>query len=169
MRRKLVYTATAAAVIALVAGFALAAITLNNATQSGGGTYVNASGQVAGITYSTTLLSATPNPAPSASTGTGAAPQALAAGANAFCANVCTSGDLSETTTYNVAPAFAGSIMITMTVTATAGGGTTTLYLKAAAGATSIVVTWDMGTGGATISAVTVTDQACTGAGGTCP
>ncbi len=171
MRRKIVYTATAAAVIAMVAGFALAAITLNNATQTGGGTYVNASGQVTGLTYTSTLLTATSNPAPATSTGTGAAPQALVSGANAVCANTCTAGDLAEVTTYTFAASATTSIMITMTVTASAGGGSTVLYLKAPSAVATLVITWDLGTasGGATITSVTLTDQGCTGAGGSCP
>jgi hypothetical protein len=169
MRRKLVYVATAAAILALVAGYALATITLNSATQNAGGTYVNASGQVTGLTYTITQLEAVANPAPAASSGSALTPQAVVAGANAFCATTCTAGDLAEVVTYSFTTSLSGSIMVSIQLTATSGGGSTILYLQQAATpvAGTIAITWDAGTGGNTITSVTVTDQQCSGA--TCP
>ena len=173
-RSKAFYAATIFAMVALTAGFVLGAITLGTSTQNGQGNLVTASGAVQGLTYTSTVLGATPTAVPPASTGTAAAPQALVAGANPFCANACVAGDFAETVTFSftsTAPAFAGSAMITITVStgAPATGGTTTLFLKQAAVAVTgtIVVTWDLGAGGGTINSVTLTAQQCTGA--TCP
>ncbi len=173
MRRKIVYAVTAAAVLAMVAGFALATITLNTQAQDGSGMYVN-TGSVTGLTYSGTVLSATPSSSLSAPSGTGAIPQALTASTvSTLCVGptatpTCTMGDFAEVTTYSDST-FTGSFMITMTVSASANAGSTTVYLKGATGA-SVVLDWDLGSsGGTTITSVTLTDQACTGTGGTCP
>ncbi|MCI4319843.1 MAG: hypothetical protein L3K23_06915 [Thermoplasmata archaeon] len=166
---KLIYGVTAASILALIAGFAMASISLTTTTQNATGNYVNASGAVTGVTYTSTVLGATSSPAPAASTGTGAAPQAVAAGANAFCANTCTAGDFAQVVTYTFTTSMAGSIQINIQVTATVGGGVATLYLKQAGAAVAgtIVITWDVGSATSSLTAVTLGLQQCSGA--TCP
>ncbi|MCI4349937.1 MAG: hypothetical protein L3K15_00245 [Thermoplasmata archaeon] len=155
--------------MALIAGFAMASISLTTTTQNASGNYVNASGAVTGVTYTSTVLGATSNPAPAASTGSAGAPQVVVAGANAFCANTCTVGDFAQIVTYTFTTSMTGSIQISIQVTASAGGGAATLYLKQAgtAVAGTIVLTWDVGSSSATLTAVTLGLQQCSGA--TCP
>ncbi len=172
MRRvsgKLIYGVTAASIVALVAGFAMAAIALTNTSQNGAGNFVSASGAVTGNTYTSTVLGATSNPAPAASTGTAGVPQAVVTGANAFCATTCTAGDFAQVVTYTFTVSMTGSIQISIQVTASVGGGSTTLYLKQAAAAVAgtIVITWDVGTASSSLTAVTLGLQQCSGA--TCP
>lgn len=166
---RVIYGLTGAAIIAMIAGFAIASISLTSTTQNASGNYVNASGGVTGVTYTSTVLGATSNPAPSASTGTGGAPQAVVSGANAFCANTCTAGDFAEVVTYTFTTSMAGSIQISIQVSASAGGGSTTIFLKQAATAVggTIVLTWDLGNSSSTLTSVTLGLQQCSGA--TCP
>ncbi|MCI4331674.1 MAG: hypothetical protein L3K19_07520 [Thermoplasmata archaeon] len=147
----------------------MASITLTNTTQTGEGNYVNSSGGVTGVTYTSTVLGATTNPAPSASSGSAGAPQAVVTAANAFCVNTCTAGDFAQVITYTFTTSMSGSILISVQVTASAGGGSGTLYLKQAGTAVggTIVLTWDLGTGSSTLTAVTLGLQQCSGA--TCP
>jgi hypothetical protein len=166
---KVIYGLTAATIVALVAGFAIAAISLTNSAQNGAGNYVNASGAVTGVTYTSTVLGATSSPAPAASSGTAGAPQAVVTSTNAFCANTCTAGDFAQIVTYTFTTAMTGSIQITIQLTASVGGGSATLYLKQAATAVAgtIVITWDVGTATSSLTAVTLGLQQCSGA--TCP
>ena len=158
-----IYAATILAMLGLVGGYALATISITSSTQNGQANYISAGGAITGLTYTMTELSMTANPAPSASSGSPTAPQALVTGANAFCANTCTAGDVAEITTYTFTTSFAGAAQIKMQVTASAGGGSTTFYLAQASTAVggTIVLTWDMGTSTATITAVTLTAQQC--------
>jgi hypothetical protein len=166
---RVIYAVTAAAALALVGGFAIASISLTNSSQNAQGNLVNASGAVTGITYTSTVLGATSNPAPAASTGTGGAPQVVVSGANDFCANTCTASDFAQVVTYTFTTSMTGSIQIQIQVSASAGGGTATLYLKQAGTAVggTVVITWDMGTSTATLTSVTLALQQCSGA--TCP
>lgn len=170
-KRRIVYAATIIGILALVSGFALASIGLTYTTQNAQGNYVNSSGAVTGLTYTSTVLSSTSNPAPASSTGTAGTPQALTTGVNAFCANACTAEDFAEIVTYTFTASMAGSILITIQIIATAGSGATTIYLAQASTATAgtIVLTWDLGTATNTLTGVTLSDQQCTGAGGACP
>jgi hypothetical protein len=172
-RSRAFYAATIFAMVALTAGFVLGAITLSNSSQNAGGNLVNGSGAVTGLSYTSTVLGATPNPVPAAPTGTAAVPQAVVVGANALCANTCTAGDFDQTISYTFTAGMTGSVMIQVVVTTTlpATGGTATLYLKQAGApvAGTIAITWDLGNGGGTVTAVTLSDQQCTGAGGVCP
>jgi len=170
-KRRMVYAATIVGILALVSGFALASIGLTFSNQNAQGNYVKSSGAVTGLTYTSTVLGSTSNPAPSSSSGTATSPQAVVSGVNAFCANACTSEDFAELATYTFTTSMVGSILITIQVTATADGGAATIYLMQAttAVAGTIVLTWDLGTANATLTAVTLTDQQCTGSSGTCP
>src|SRR5580700_7586921 len=97
---KWLYAATLVALVALLTGFALAAITINSTSQNAQGNFVNAAGAVTGLTYTSSILQTTVG-APSAATGTGAVPVAVVAGANSYCvAAVCTAGDPAEVVTY---------------------------------------------------------------------
>jgi hypothetical protein len=62
-----------------------------------------------------------------------------------------------------------GSVQIAIQVTATTGGGTTTLYYKQAgtAVAGTIVIYWDLGSASNSLTATTLTVQQCSGA--SCP
>jgi hypothetical protein len=172
MRRikgRIIYGITVATILALLAGFTMGSITLTNTSQNGAGNYVNANSGITGVTYTSTVLGATTNPAPSASSGSAGAPQAVVTGANAFCLNSCTAGDFAQVVTYTFTTSMAGSILITVQVTASAGGGSDTIYLKQAgtAVAGTVALTWDLGTGSSTLTAVTLGIQECSGA--TCP
>jgi hypothetical protein len=169
VKRKGIYFATLVVVLAIVAGYAAANIVLTNNTQNASGNYVNGSSGVTGLTYTITILGATSNPAPAASTGTGAVPQAVVTAANAFCGNTCTAGDFSQQITYTFTSSMAGSVFITVQVSSATLGGSATLYLKQAASAVggTIVIYWDMGTASTTLTAVTTTAQQCSSA--TCP
>jgi hypothetical protein len=166
---KLIYGVTAASILALVAGFAMASISLTSSTQNASGNYVQSSGAVTGVTYTSTVLGATSNPAPAASTGTAGAPQAVVSGANVFCANTCTAGDFAQIVTYTFTNSMAGAIQITIQLTASVGGGSATLYFAQAATAVggTIVLTWDAGAATSSLTAVTLGLQQCSGA--TCP
>ena len=168
---RLIYGVTAATVFALIAGFAIASISLTASSQNAGGNFVSSNGAVTGLTYTSTVLGATSNPPPAASSGSAATPQALVANANSFCATTCVAGHFAEVVTYTFTTSMTGSIQILIQVTATPGNGTATLYLKQAATAVggTIVLTWDAGNATATLTAVTLVDQQCVGAGGSCP
>lgn len=169
VKRKGIYFATLMVVLAIVAGYAAASIVLTNSSQNASGNYVNGVSGVTGLTYTITILGATPNPAPTASTGSDVAPQAVASGANAFCANTCTAGDFTQEIEYTFTSGMAGSIFISVQVSSATLGGTTTLYLKQAASAVggTILIYWDMGTASTTLTAVTTTAQQCSSS--TCP
>jgi hypothetical protein len=172
MRRiegRTIYVATAATILALIGGFTIGSIGLTNSTQNASGNFVSSSGAVTGVTYTSTVLGATSNPAPSASTGSAGAPQVVVTGANNFCANTCTAGDFAQIVTYTFTTSMTGSIQISIQVTASSGGGSATIYLKQAGTAVggTVVLTWDVGTSTSTLTAVTLGVQQCSGA--TCP
>jgi hypothetical protein len=169
VKRKGIYFATLVVVLAIVAGYAAANIVLTNNTQNASGNYINGSSGVTGLTYTITILGVTPTSGILAYSGTGAVPQALVAGANAFCGNTCTAGDFTQEIEYTFTAGMSGSIFLTVQVTAASLGGSQTLYLKQAATAVAgtIVIYWDMGTATTTLTAVTTTAQQCSSA--TCP
>ncbi|MCI4363456.1 MAG: hypothetical protein L3K13_04035 [Thermoplasmata archaeon] len=167
--RRTVYLGTLAAIVSLVAGFALAAITINVHNQGGQGDITNNTAGVPGVTYKFTTINLTANPAPTSSTGTSATPQKLVAGTNAFCLNVCIAGDIAETSYLAFTTSWTGAMQIDVAVVATTNGGTTSLYLAQASTAVAggILLTWDLGTGANTITSVTVIEYGCSGA--SCP
>jgi hypothetical protein len=172
MRLRRVTAATLTALVLFVAGFAIASIAVNHSNQSAAGNFVTASGAVTGLTYTSAVLAYTASPAPSAPTGTGAAPQALVVGANAFCVSAtCTAYDPAELVTYTFTALLAGSVEVSLALVLASGPATiaTTLYLKQAATAIAgtIVLVVDLGTGGAVLSGLTLDAQQCSGA--TCP
>ena len=164
---KAIYAGTMVAILALVAGFVAASVSISNSSQSAQGNFISANGAVTGLTYTSTVLSSVTG-SPAASTGTASAPQALASGANIFCATTCTNGNPSEEVTYTFTASLSGAIMINLNVIA-ASTTTTTVYLAQAGTpvAGTIVLVTDVGSGTSTISSVTVTAQECSGA--TCP
>lgn len=166
-----IYLATIVAIFGMVGGFALASIALSTTNQNAEGNFVSSAGAVTGLTYTSTVLGATASPAPSASTGSAATPQALVAGANAFCANTCTASNYAEIVTYTFTTSLTGSVQITIQVSTSAGTGTATLFLAQANTPTSgtISMTWDLGSASVTLNSVTLTAQQCTGAAGACP
>jgi hypothetical protein len=169
---RLVYAGTIITLLALVAGFVIASITVTQSNQSAQGNYVTATGAVTGVSYTSTVLSYTPSPAPTAPTGTAAAPQAVAAGANNFCITAtCTAYDPAQVVTYTFTAGMTGSIQISYVIQTTTGPASiaTTVYLKQAATAVAgtIVLVADLGTTGATITGTTLSVQECSGA--TCP
>jgi hypothetical protein len=96
----------------------------------------------------------------------------LGAGENDFCLSAtCTTGNPSETVTYSFDATLSGSVQLTLYVGAGSAGGQKTLYVHQASSAVSgtIVMVWDLGSAGATVSSATITVQACTGASGACP
>ncbi|MCI4349936.1 MAG: hypothetical protein L3K15_00240 [Thermoplasmata archaeon] len=157
------YGATAGVVVALFAGLTTGVISLGHQTQSATGNYVRYNGTVTGLTYTSTVAGHVPNPAPAASTGTALVPQSLGSGANGFCATTCTAGNRSVNVTYSFTASMAGAIQITVQVTASAGSGTATLYLRQAVLPTSgtIVVVWDVGTVASPLTDVNVTIHQC--------
>lgn len=169
MAGRTIYIATVATILAMIGGFTIASIGLTNSSQNAQGNYVSSSGAVTGLTYTSTVLGATSNPAPAAPTGSAGAPQAVVTGSNAFCANTCTAGDFAQVVTYTFTTSMTGSIQFTVSATASSGGGSTTIYLKQAGTAVSgtIVFTWDLGTSTSTLTAITLGAQQCSGA--TCP
>ncbi|MFZ1023197.1 MAG: hypothetical protein WAN87_03590 [Thermoplasmata archaeon] len=166
VKRKGIYFATLVVILAVVAGYAAASFALSTSTQRASGNYVNGASSVTGLTYTITTLNATASPAPTASTGTGPAPQALVAGVNAFCGNTCTAGDFSQQIEYTFTAGMTGAIFITLYVSATSLGGSTTVFLIQASSpvAGTIVIYWDLGTVGNTLNSVTTTAQSCGGA-----
>jgi hypothetical protein len=165
-------TATLAALLLFVAGFAVASIVVTHSSQNGSGNYVTASGTVAGLTYTSSVLAFTGSPAPAASTGSSATPQALVVGANVYCVSAtCTAYDPAELVTYTFTAVLAGSVQVSLALILTSGPATvaTTLYLKQAATAVAgtVVLVFDLGTGGAVISGLTLNAQQCAGA--SCP
>ena len=162
-----IYVGTIVAILALVAGFVAASVAITNSTQSAEANYVNASGSVTGLTYSSTVLTSVTG-SPVASTGTAGTPQTLASGTNTFCATTCTNGNPSEDISYTFTTSLAGSIEINLNVIA-GSTTTTTVYLAqagTAVGGTIVIVT-DVGSGTSTISSVTVSAQQC--ASSSCP
>ncbi len=164
VKRKGVYFATIVVVLAIIAGYAAASVVLSSGNQHASGNNVNVVGAVTGLTYASTILGVTTDPAPAASTGLSSATQAVADGGNAFCGNTCTAGDFSEEINYTFTTSMAGSVLITVNVAALTGGGMTTLYLKQTSGDSGwIVIYWDLGISN-TLDAVTTTAQQCNGA-----
>lgn len=161
-----IYVGTLVALFGVLGGYALATIAVSASTQNAEGNYVSAGSGVTGLTYASTVLNTTTNPAPAASTGTGSAPQALANGANAFCANTCAAGNFAEVVTYTFSTSLSGAFELNIQVQATSGGGQTTLFLKAPAtnNGGTISLTWDLGAGSNTITSLTVTAQQCSSA-----
>ena len=171
MHGRAIYLATIVAIFGLVGGFALASIALSTTSQNAEGNYVNSSGAVGGLVYTSTVLGATPTPAPAASTGTALAPQTVAGGVNAFCATTCNPHDYAEVITYTFTTSMTGSVQISIDVSTSVSTGTATIYLAQATTATSgtIQITWDLGSASLTLNSVTLTAQQCTGAAGACP
>ncbi|MCI4335524.1 MAG: hypothetical protein L3K04_07875 [Thermoplasmata archaeon] len=167
--RRTVYLGTIAAMVSLVAGFALAAITINVHNQAGQGDITNNSAGVPGVTYKFTTINLTANPAPIASSGNAGTPQHLVAGQNAFCLNACSAGDIAETVYLQFTTSFAGAMQIDVSVVATSNGGSTSVYVAQAATAVAggILLTWDLGAGANTITSVTVVEFECSSA--SCP
>jgi hypothetical protein len=167
--RRTVYLGTLAAIVSLVAGFALAAITINIHNQGGQGDITNDSAGVPGVTYKFTTINLTANPAPTASSGTGAVPEKIVAGVNAFCLNTCVAGDIAETSYLAFTTSWSGAMQIDIAVVASTGGGTTSVYVAQASTAVAggILLTWDLGTGANTITSVTVIEFGCSSA--SCP
>lgn len=156
-----IYVGTIVAILALVAGFVAASVAISNSTQNAQANYINASGSVTGLTYTSTVLTSVTG-SPAASTGSATAPQSVVSGTNTFCATTCSNGNPSEDVTYTFTTSMTGSIEINLNVIA---GSTTTatLYLQqagTAVGGTIVIVT-DVGSGTSTISSVTVTAQQC--------
>jgi hypothetical protein len=164
------YVAILVGTLATVSGYALASIALTNNSETAQGNYVNAAGSVTGMSYTSTVASATPNPAPAAAGGSAATPQALASGTNAVCASPsCTAGDFAQIATYTFTAGFAGSAQISIQVTAASGSGSATLYFQQAGTPVSgtIVIYWDLGSATNSLTATTITVQQCSGA--SCP
>lgn len=164
--RRTIYLGTIAAMISLVAGFALAAITISVHNQSGAGQITNDQAGVPGVTYKFTTINLTANPAPAASTGTAGAPQHVSAGSNEFCLNTCTAGDIAETVYLQFTTSFAGAMQIDVSVLAATNGGNATVYVSQASTAVAggILLTWDLGNGANTITSVTVVEFECSSA-----
>jgi hypothetical protein len=159
------------AIVGSVAGVGIAAVTVKVANQNAVGNYVAETTTVTGITeFESTIL---PLPARHAlPTGTAAAPLALVTGANTFCIfAACTAADESDRFTITFSTSLAGSIMIPITLKATAHSGTTTVYFEQAAVAVAgtIVLFWDIGAGSPLSATVTLAIDQCVGVGGTCP
>ncbi|MCI4323085.1 MAG: hypothetical protein L3K03_03540 [Thermoplasmata archaeon] len=166
---KWLYAATAVALVALLTGFALAAITINSTSQNAQGNYVNAVGAVGGLTYSSTVLQSVVG-APSVATGTGAVPVAIVVGANSYCLlAACTAGDPAEVVTYTFTGAMAGSLEIDIVIGGSAVSKVVYLKQAAAAVAGTIVLYGDLGTATATLTGISAEVQQCTGAAGVCP
>jgi hypothetical protein len=171
---KLLYAATFVTLLALITGFVLASITINASTQNAQGNYVNAAGGVPGLVYTSTVLSAVIG-APTTTIGTGAAPVAVATGANSYCAAAtCTAGDPAQVVTYTFtggAGAWVAGTAVQINIVIGGTAISTTIYLKEPAAAVSgtIVIYGDLGTGTITFTATTLSVQLCTGAGTTCP
>jgi hypothetical protein len=157
------------ALVALLTGFALAAITINATSQNAQGNYVNAVGAVGGLTYTSDVLASVVG-APSVATGTGAVPVAVVAGANSYClVAACTAGDPAQVLTYTFTAAMAGSIEINIVIGGTAISKVVYLKQAAAAVAGTIVLYGDLGTATTTLTGVSAEVQQCTGAAGVCP
>lgn len=156
-----IYVGTIVAILALVAGFVAASVAISNSTQNAEANYVNASGAVTGLSYTSTVLTSV-TASPVASTGTATAPQTLSSGSNVFCATTCANGDPSEDVTYTFTTSMTGAIEINLNVIAGATT-TTSLYLQQPGTAVSgsIVIVTDVGAASSTISSVTVTAQQC--------
>jgi hypothetical protein len=171
---KLLYAATFVTLLALISGFVLASITISSTSQNASGNYVNAAGSVPGLVYTSEVLAAVVG-TPTTVIGTGAAPVAVATGANDYCAAAtCTTGDPAEVVTYTFTGGAAAWVAGTALEITIVVGGTlvsATLYLKEPAVAVSgtIVLVGDLGTGSSTITGTTLSSQLCTGAGTTCP
>ena len=164
---KAIYAGTVVALVALIAGFVAASVSISGSTQNAQGNFISANGAVTGLTYTSTVLSSVTG-SPTASTGTSGTPQTLAAGANTFCAINCLNGNVSEEVTYTFTTSLAGAVMINVNVIA-ASTTTTTLYLAQAGSAVggTVVIVVDVGSATSTITSVTVTAQQCSGS--TCP
>ncbi|MCI4334792.1 MAG: hypothetical protein L3K04_04100 [Thermoplasmata archaeon] len=160
---RLVYLATLVGIFALVGGFALATLTTTSNQLYAQGDYTSAAGAVVGFGYTSAQLTSTANPAPATPTGTSSAPQVLASGTNAFCANTCTAGDFALVATFTFTTSFSGAVQITITTSASSAGGSDVIYLAQASTAVSgtVVVTWDLGTSALTLTSITLTDQQC--------
>ncbi|MCI4324202.1 MAG: hypothetical protein L3K03_09400 [Thermoplasmata archaeon] len=166
-----VWVLACCAIVGSVAGVGIAAVTVKVANQNAVGNYVAESTTVTGITqFQSTILAlpATHN----LPTGTAAAPLALVNGGNVFCVfTACTATDESDRFTITFSASLTGSIMIPITLKATANSGATTVYYKQTpvAVAGTIVLYWDIGAGSPLTASVTVAIDQCVGAGGSCP
>ena len=161
--RTLMVAASGVAATALLVGLATGLITLGHQNQSSTGDHISYSGVVTGLTYTSMVAGTVPSPPPAASTGTALVQQLLAGGANQFCASSCTGGNRSVNVTYSFSTSMGGAIQITVQVTASAGSGTSVLYLRQAVLATSgtIVIVWDVGTAVSLLTDVKVTIHQC--------
>lgn len=166
-----IYAGTIVAILALVAGFVAASISVNSTTQNAQGNYVNNAGAVLGLTYTATeLLPVSGSPAVQAA-GSQATPPVLVAGANIVCiaATSCTNGHVADQVTYTFLSTFAGSVEIAVDVIASTTITGTVYFAQATSPvAGTIVIVVDLGTSN-TIQSVTLTAQQCTGAAGACP
>ncbi len=169
IHRRLFYIVGVVGLAAIVAGLATGVINLSRQNQSAIVNETSYSGTVVGLKYTSTVAGKVPSPAPVASSGTASVPQLLISGGNVFCGTTCTASHVALNVTYAFNTSMAGSISIAVQVTASGGGGSTTLYLRQPAVATSgtIVIVWDAGTSAGGLTSVTLTIHQCSGS--SCP
>ena len=161
-----VYVAVTVGVVAVLGGWALAAVVLAPSTQTSQGQYVKYSGTVPGVVVLGTLYPNLPNPAPGVASTTRTALTTLTMGPTAarhvdrFCAVACIAGQFSEELEYTVtAQAAAEGMQLTVVaesgahavavtnyfhIPATAGGAvaaTLDLYVDLVATSASLSIT----------------------------
>jgi hypothetical protein len=177
LRRRTVYLGTGIAILALVAGFTLAAsnslLTERNQTAEGNST--PSSGSVAGVTYVDTVLNVTPSPSEmviQTELGAPNAPVTLAPGLNVFClsggptagGDPCLFGDFSEWENYTFTTSFTGAMQLTMFLGEGTHGAEQTLYVQQAMPtpvAGNLLLLWDLGTKTQSVSGLTITIDQC--------
>jgi hypothetical protein len=172
MGQKAVYAATAAIVLAMVGGYALATFSTGGTNSVGQGSQTTTVTAVQGLSWtSTSLVELATATVPAGTTCTSAAPCSVSTAGASDCAGgytgstTCAVGDFVEQVTLSTVAntAFTGTVQITLTVTGTSGtsSGTTFYYTQSSTtnSVQTIVQDFDIGTsasGPGNVASVTV-------------
>ena len=175
--RRTVYIATGFALLAVVAGFGLAAFTVTSGPALAGGGEYHATNAIAWWTESDVGVSIQPTPLPTTASGVVGTPTVLAAAATNYGINAAVAGDVSQYWKFTeaVTATVSTELELAFTVSTGAGVSSLTVYAETQVTIPGAAVTfsfyYDLGSAAAgtiTLNSVTEIAQQCS-AVGTCP
>jgi hypothetical protein len=175
--RRTVYIATGFALLAVVAGFGMAAFTVTDGAALAGGGQYHATNAIAWWTESDVGVSIQPTPLPATLSAVVGTPTVLAAAATSYGVNAAVAGDIGQYWKFLEAAGAAASTEVELAFTVSTGAGITTLtvYVETQAappaGGATFSFFFDLGAASAgtiTLNSVTEIAQQCS-AVGTCP
>jgi hypothetical protein len=161
--------------VAIVAGFSMAAASLFLASQQQTGAgQLSSAGPVSGLSYDVTILNVTPEAGalPLANgLGSPTQPVALTGGTNAFCvsggapgASPCVAGDLGEWVEYRFTTSLGGALAFEVALRANGTVTSQPVYLAQSSpqpASGTILLVWDLGRGDLALDGVSVAVDQC--------